>query len=93
MCIRDSSEPTYIVDGVVHYCVANMPGAVGRTSTFALCNVTLPWVLCLAKDGVGYADHSREIATAINVHDQKVTNAAVADAFEMEFSDLWGVAG
>lgn len=85
------SEPTYIVDGVVHYCVANMPGAVGRTSTFALCNVTLPWVLRLAKDGVGYAEKSREIATAINVHDKRITNAAVADAFEMEFSDLWSV--
>ncbi len=49
-CIETSrptthSDPTYIVDDVVHYCVTNMPGAVGRTSTFALCNVTLPWVI------------------------------------------------
>ena len=86
------SDPTYIVDGVVHYCVANMPGAVGRTSTFALCNVTLPWVLRLAKDGAAVADTSREIATAINVHDKKVTNAAVAGAFDMKFDDLWNVA-
>ena len=46
------SEPTYIVDDVLHYCVTNMPGAVGRTSTFALCNVTLPWVIAIAKRGI-----------------------------------------
>ena len=44
-------QPTYVVDGVVHYCVTNMPGAVGRTSTYALCNVTLPYVLQLARLG------------------------------------------
>ena len=44
-------EPTYIIDGVVHYCVTNMPGAVGRTSTYALCNVTLPWMLRIANAG------------------------------------------
>ena len=85
------SDPTYIVDGVVHYCVANMPGAVGRTSTFALCNVTLPWVLRLAKQGVACAETNREVATAVNVHDGKVTNAAVAAAFDLEFHDLWKV--
>ncbi len=46
------SEPTYIVDDVVHYCVTNMPGAVGRTSTYALCNVTLPWALQIANRGI-----------------------------------------
>ena len=45
------SQPTYVVDGIVHYCVANMPGAVARTSTFALNNVTLPFVLALAEKG------------------------------------------
>src|SRR5262249_16989463 len=45
------SQPTYIVDDVVHYCVANMPGAVGRTSTYALCNVTLPYALQIANKG------------------------------------------
>jgi hypothetical protein len=43
----DASDPTYIVDGIVHYCVTNMPGAVGRTSTYALCNVTFPYVICI----------------------------------------------
>ena len=46
------SEPTYIVDDVLHYCVTNMPGAVGRTSTYALCNVTLPWAMEIAKRGI-----------------------------------------
>ena len=49
------SDPTFIVDDVVHYCVTNMPGAVGRTSTFALCNVTLPWALQIANRGPGRA--------------------------------------
>ncbi len=46
------SEPTYMVDEVLHYCVTNMPGAVGRTSTYALCNVTLPWALAIANRGI-----------------------------------------
>ena len=48
----DARSPTYIVEEVVHYCVTNMPGAVGRTSTFALCNVTLPWVIEIAQRGI-----------------------------------------
>jgi alanine dehydrogenase len=83
------SEPTFIVDDVVHYCVANMPGAVGRTSTFALCNATSRWVMELATKGMAAADHSRELATAVNVHDGKVTNCAVAKSFHLEFVDLW----
>ncbi|MEM8680052.1 MAG: alanine dehydrogenase [Planctomycetota bacterium] len=83
------SDPTYIVDGVLHYCVANMPGAVGRTSTFALCNVTLHWALILANQGVQAAETSREIATAINIHEGKVTNEAVAKTFDYEFESVW----
>jgi alanine dehydrogenase len=82
------SNPTYIIDEVLHYCVANMPGAVGRTSTFALCNVTLPWALQLANYGVDAAKKWPEIATAINVHDGKITNAAVANTFKMEFVQI-----
>ena len=56
-CIETSkptphAEPTYVIDNVVHYCMTNMPGAVGRTSTYALCNVTLPWAIQLAELGV-----------------------------------------
>lgn len=79
------SDPTYIVDDVLHYCVTNMPGAVGRTSTFALCNVTLPWALELAEHGVAAAEKFPEVASAINVHDRTVTNAAVAQTFEMDY--------
>jgi alanine dehydrogenase len=82
------SSPTYIVDDVVHYCVTNMPGAVGRTSTFALCNVTLPWVIQLATRGLERAAFDlRPIARAINMHAGEVTNAAVAETFGMTLSE------
>jgi len=76
-------EPTYIIDGVVHYCVTNMPGAVGRTSTQALCNATLPYVRDLARLGVeGFASLSAGRAAAVNMRDGKIVNRAVAEAFE-----------
>ena len=81
------SNPTYVVDGIVHYCVTNMPGAVGRTSTHALCNVTLPYVLRLAKQGLGAtvaADPG--FANAVNLHLGKVTNRPVADTFQMPYT-------
>jgi alanine dehydrogenase len=73
------SQPTYDVDGVVHYCVANMPGAVPRTSTFALTNATLPYVLKIADRGV--LDAAREDPTlrlGVNTHDGRATHEAVA---------------
>src|SRR5262249_53359618 len=72
-------HPTYVVDGVVHYCVTNMPGAVGRTSTYALCNVTLPYVLQLAQHGwrTVAAAHPG-VAEGINIDQGRVTNQAVA---------------
>lgn len=85
------AEPTYIVDDVVHYCVTNMPGAVGRTSTFALCNATLEWVLVIADRGIETA--ARElpsVASAVNMHQGKVTNRAVADTFGLNFDDSFG---
>jgi alanine dehydrogenase len=76
------SDPTYIIDDVVHYCVANMPGAVGRTSTYALCNVTLPWVLKLANAGLDDAiARSAPLASALNIRSGEVHNAAVAETF------------
>lgn len=78
------SEPTYIVEQVVHYCVTNMPGAVGRTSTYALCNVTLPWALQIANLGIERAASTiRPIARAVNIMAGEVTNAAVAQTFGM----------
>jgi alanine dehydrogenase len=83
------SQPTYIVDDVVHYCVTNMPGAVGRTSTYALTNVTLPYVLQLALKGFSKAvAESAALAQGINVHAGKVTNQAVATTFGLDCASL-----
>jgi alanine dehydrogenase len=77
-------SPTYIVDDVVHYCVTNMPGAVGRTSTYALCNVTLPYVLELARKGAEKAAKENSfIARGVNIHAGKATNRAVAETFSL----------
>lgn len=82
-------DPTYLVDDVLHYCVTNMPGAVGRTSTFALCNVTLPWVLRLVSMGVENAVRQcPALRTAANVMNSKVTNKPVADTFGFEYSPI-----
>ena len=86
-CIETSqptthSNPTFVVDEVVHYCVSNMPGAVGRTSTFALCNATLPWVMRLAETGLeAVMRKSGPLRDAINIHAGQVTHSAVADTF------------
>ena len=75
------ADPTYVVDGVVHYCVANMPGAVPRTSTFALNNATLPFVLALADKGWKRAlADDVHLRNGLNVAIGKVTCAPVAEA-------------
>lgn len=79
------ANPTYIVDGIVHYCVANMPGAVGRTSTQALTNVTLPWALRIANEGAqSIAAKDSYFAPAINMDDGKLMNEPVARAHGLE---------
>jgi alanine dehydrogenase len=81
------ADPTFVVDEVVHYCVTNMPGAVGRTSTFALCNVTLPWALKIVKHGLlAAAESLPPIARAINTYEGEVTNRAVAETFGMHYN-------
>jgi alanine dehydrogenase len=83
------SDPTYLEEGILHYCVTNMPGAVGRTSTFALCNVTLPWVLLLARHGIEPAiRQSPPLASAANIHRNRVTNEAVAETFGLKHEAL-----
>ena len=73
------SEPTYVEEGVVHYCVTNMPGAVARTSTFALTNATLPFVIALAGKGWrGAIADDPHLRDGLNIHVGKVTHAAVA---------------
>jgi alanine dehydrogenase len=87
------SNPTYIVEEVLHYCVTNMPGAVGRTSTFALCNVTLPWVLAIAERGIEAAARDlRPVARAINLYAGEVTNKPVAETFGLPYSPRFKVA-
>lgn len=82
-------QPTYIVNDVVHYCVTNMPGAVGRTSTYALTNVTLPYVLQLARKGFQQAIADNPgLRHGVNIHQGKVTNAAVAATFNLECAPL-----
>ena len=79
------AHPTYIVDDIVHYCVTNMPGAVGRTSTYALTNVTLPYALQLATKGVDRAVRENPgLAAGVNVKAGQVTNPAVAATFGLE---------
>jgi len=82
------SNPTFVVDGVVHYCVTNMPGAVPRTSTFALSNVTLPYGLKLADQGMAAVATDPSLAKGVNAFQGKVTYAAVAEAFGMEFTPI-----
>jgi len=80
------AEPTYLVDGVIHYCVTNMPGAVPRTSTFALTNATLPYVRALADHGWKQAlTKDAGLAHGLNVHDGKLTHEAVATALDLEW--------
>ena len=79
------AKPTYIVDDIVHYCVTNMPGAVGRTSTYALTNVTLPYALQLANKGADRAvKENLALLAGVNVKAGKVTNQAVAETFGFE---------
>jgi alanine dehydrogenase len=90
-CIETSrptshSDPVYLEEDVLHYCVTNMPGAVGRTSTFALCNVTLPWVLTLAQRGIEAAcRESPALTSAVNISRGRVTNEAVARTFGLKY--------
>jgi alanine dehydrogenase len=81
-------NPTYVVDGVIHYGVANMPGGVPRTSTLALTNATLPYALQLANKGWKRAlKENPALLKGLNVADGKFTYAGVAEAFDMEYSD------
>ncbi len=83
------SDPVYTVDGVTHYCVANMPGAVPITSTKALTNATLPYVEAIADHGLAEAvARDRELARGVNVLDGKITYEAVAEAHALDFTPL-----
>jgi alanine dehydrogenase len=83
------ADPTYVVDGIIHYCVANMPGAVPQTSAAALNNATLPYGLALANKGVAALESSTEtgrgLLAGLNVHQGKVTSQAVAESLHLAF--------
>ena len=78
-------DPTFIIDNVVHYCVANMPGGVARTSTMALNNATLPYALALADDPVKALLTDKNLQNGLNVHSGKVTYKAVAEALNYPY--------
>jgi alanine dehydrogenase len=83
------SNPVYLEEGVLHYAVANMPGAVGRTSTYALCNATLPYARKIA--GLGYREAARRdpgVAAGVNVERGKVTNRNVAESLGLPCAPL-----
>ena len=82
------AAPTYVVDGVVHYGVANMPGAVPRTSTFALCNQTLPYALKLAEHGFSALRDDAALALGLNTWQGHITFAGVAEAFDLPLTPL-----
>ena len=79
-------DPTYIVDDVVHYCVANMPGGVPRTSTFALNQATLPYLIKLANKGYQKAlGEDKNFLAGLNIHKGQVTHKAVAETFGHQY--------
>jgi len=84
-------DPTYVVDGVVHYCVANMPGAAPRTSSEALVHATLPFGLLLANHGLDALKKNRHLAKGLNVLGGQLTHPAVAEALKKDFTDPYGV--
>lgn len=82
-------DPTYVVDGVLHYCVANMPGAVPYTSTLALTNATLPYAIQLANKGWKQAcKDNKELELGLNVVEGKVVYKGVSDAFDLKYTDV-----
>jgi alanine dehydrogenase len=85
-------NPTYVEEGVLHYCVANMPGAYSRTATQALNNVTHAWTHLIAENGVAAAcSRRRELLSGINVHAGKLTFKPVAEAHGFAFDDISGL--
>jgi alanine dehydrogenase len=86
------SDPVYDVDGITHYCVANMPGGVPITSTKALTNATLPYVEAIAEHGLAEAvARDKALASGVNVLEGKITYEPVADAHDLDYTPLDGV--
>ena len=89
ICATSHSDPVYVVDGVLHYGVTNMPGAVPRTSTYALSNATLPYLMKLTGEGISEAiKNDPALAKGVNIYEGKVTYEAVADALNLEYTPI-----
>ena len=86
------ADPTYVEDGVIHYCVANMPGAVPLTSSHALNHATLPFGLALAGEGLAALARDPHLRAGLNIHRGRVTHRAVAEALGVSFADPVGIA-
>jgi len=86
-------HPTYVVDGIIHYGVVNMPGAVPRTSTFALTNQTLPYIVALAEKGTKALEGNPALMKGLNTHGGRVTHRAVAEAFGLPFTPVVAIEG
>ena len=86
------ADPTYVVDGVIHYCVANMPGAVPLTSSQALNNATLPFGLALANKGMAAVMDNLHLRAGLNVYRGRLTNKAVAESLGLAFSPVGNIA-
>ena len=85
---QERLNPVYLVDGVIHYCVANMPGSVARTSTFALNNATLPFAVVLANKGTQKAcSDNPHLRSGLNIYSGQVTHRAVAMALRLKYQD------
>ena len=86
--MHDPSMAVIVVDGVVHYCVANMPGAVARTATFALNNATLPFILQLAQKGHKDAlINNKHLLNGLNVYRGQITYRAVAESIQLDYHE------
>ena len=82
-------DPIFVVDGIVHYCVANMPGALARTSTFALTNATFPYALQIAEKGFNKAIQDDDaLKKGVNIFKGHITHPAVAEALEKPYTPL-----
>jgi alanine dehydrogenase len=88
--VTTHSKPTYEIDGIIHYCVANIPGAVPRTPTFSLTNVTLPYALDIANKGVvGALQESEALKNGLNVYNGKIVNKDVAESQNKEWQEIF----
>lgn len=87
------AQPTFVVDGIVHYCVANMPGAVARSSTFALNNATLPFAIALADAGLDALRCDPHLRAGLNVHEGHITCEPVARAHDLPYRDASAAIG